>query len=79
MLVARASSSARKDTPSELPDADVRDARLAAQETAVSVDEDDVRTVVVPARIGAVIRSLEKAALQGNTNAARELRSWLAE
>jgi hypothetical protein len=53
-----------QDTPSEVPDADV---------------EDDVRTVVVPARIGAIIRSLEKAALKGNSNAARELRSWLSE
>jgi hypothetical protein len=43
------------------------------------VDEDDARTVVVPARIGGIIRALEKSALTGNSNAARELRSWLAE
>jgi hypothetical protein len=34
---------------------------------------------VTPIRVGRVIRSLEREAAEGNANAARELRAWLAE
>jgi hypothetical protein len=56
-----------------------RHAKRRAQQNEPQVDEDDARTVVVPVRIGGIIRALEKSALSGNSNAARELRSWLSE
>jgi hypothetical protein len=42
-------------------------------------DETRTLTVTVPVRVGTIIRALEKKAAAGETQAARELRSWLAE
>lgn len=55
-------------------------ARQAASREDTSADEDDeVRKVHTPVRIGRIIRALETEAVQGNAHAARELRAWLDE
>lgn len=51
----------------------------AREAEAVGLDEDDARTVTTPIRVGQVIGALERQAVAGNANAARELRSWLSE
>ena len=42
-------------------------------------DGGDILIVRCPARVAKIIRALEAEALNGNANAARELRGWLSE
>jgi hypothetical protein len=53
--------------------------RQDGADSAPASEADHVRLVTVPARIGKVIAALEREAANGNANAARELRGWLAE
>jgi hypothetical protein len=56
-----------------------RESEAGADSASASEADHHVRLVTVPARIGKVIAALEREAANGNANAARELRGWLAE
>ena len=52
-----------------------REAQAAAE--AGETTPDDTRLVLVPVRVGGIVRRLEREAAAGDVQAARELRSWL--
>lgn len=54
-------------------------ARPSSRITSDASHDGRVRIVSVPARIAAIIRELEQAAVRGDVQAARELRAWLQE
>src|SRR5262249_44993661 len=72
----RMSLSGRPDSAGERARQSSRDAHDAVH---AQSEGDDTRIVQVPIRIGNVIAGLERQAIKGNANAARELRAWLAE
>lgn len=51
--------------------------RKAAGENGAQEPDNRAEMTLVPVRVGAVVRSLEAKAAQGDVNAARELRPWL--
>jgi len=54
-------------------------AKEATADTSPPEADDEVRIVQCRVRVGRIIVALEREAVRGNANAARELRSWLSE
>jgi hypothetical protein len=61
------------------PDRWASPGRSAPRAEGETSSDDQAAVLVVPIRIGTIIRALEKQAAGGSSQAARELRSWLAE